>query len=80
MSDQDQTNALKSLDVDWLRKQISVSERPGDECLLLSLHKARYERPDMPKELRHESGKWLRDRGYHRLFNADVLDEGELPE
>ncbi|MDA3833733.1 MAG: hypothetical protein PF495_10070 [Spirochaetales bacterium] len=78
----DQFNALKTLDVEWLKQQAINANvtPPTDEVALLSLHKSRYERPDVPKELRHESGHWLRANNYRRIFGAEVLPEGELPE
>lgn len=52
--------------------------RMGRLPVLISLHKARYEADWMPEALRHESAKWLRDRGYGRI-RGDLLPPGQLP-
>jgi hypothetical protein len=70
--------ALRTLDLDYARNQMG---RPAsDEMLLLSLHKARYECTGIEPEYRHESARWLRERGYGRLTGTPLLDDGELPE
>lgn len=59
-----------------------VSERFPDcppDMRLTVLHKARYECTTIPPELRHESGAWLREKGYKRITGDEVLPEGELP-
>ncbi len=81
MKKKTQYKIVKTLDIDaaknLARKQGQVP--PNDEVVLLGLHKTRYERPDMPKELRHASGEWLRSGGYGRLTGEPLLPEGELP-
>jgi len=42
------------------------------------MHKARYETTSIPRELRHASGAWLRERSYGRVCGP-LLPEGELP-
>lgn len=69
--------ALISLDLDWARTQIP--DAAGDYALLASMHKARYECCDIPAELRHASGHWLRERGMGRFTGKALLPEGELP-
>ncbi len=70
--------ALRDLDMDYARNQMG---RPAsDEMVLLSLHKARYECTAIEDSYRHDSGKWLRERGYGRMTGTPLLPEGELPE
>lgn len=52
----------------------------GDEILLLSIHKARYECCDISPELRQISRKWLEERGYKRMFQEPFPADGSLPE
>jgi len=77
----EQLRACKMLDIEWCKQQAINDGRqpPDDDVILIALHKSRYEWPDVPAELRHASGHWLRENRYKRLFGADVLPEGELP-
>jgi len=73
--------ALLALDVDWALVNAGPSPfgaPPTREVMLIALHKARYECPDMPAEARHSSGAWLRERGYGWRVGP-LLPEGELP-
>lgn len=70
-------DALTKLDLEWARRQ--VPRYSDAHVLLMALHKARYECTDIAPELRHASGAWLRERGYHRLTGRPLLPEGELP-
>lgn len=69
--------AFRTLDLDYARNQMG---RPtSDEVLILALHKARYECTGIEPEYRHESARWLRERGYGRSIGGPLLPEGELP-
>lgn len=70
--------ALASLDMDYARRMLPNAE--NDMVRLMAMHKARYETTTMPRELRHESGEWLRSRGYRRIGGLPLLPEGELPQ
>lgn len=72
----ERNEALSSLNLDWAR---SVIPGADSEALLCAMHKARYECSAIAKELRHESGAWLKDRGFKRLGGFELLDEGILP-
>jgi hypothetical protein len=73
--------ALLNLDVEWAKSKISFPTNPvDDETVLCSLHKSRYESTRIPDEPRHESARWLRERGYGRLGGLPLLPEGELPD
>lgn len=76
-----QYKIVKTLDIDAAKNLSRKAGKtpPDDYVVLLGLHKARYERPDMLPELRHESGDWLRARGYGRLTGEPLLPEGQLP-
>lgn len=50
-----------------------------DHGALMAMHKARYEHPDIERELRLESEQWLRIHGYHRIGGGPLLPPGELP-
>lgn len=67
---------LAELDVD-----AALSWVPGlsREEILVGMHKARYECPDIAPELRHASGEWLRQRGFCRTHGRPLLPFGELP-
>lgn len=67
---------LRTLDV-----AAAQAKMPGasDEVVLIALHKARYDCTAIEDELRHESARWLRERGYRGL-TGPLLPEGELPE
>ena len=56
--------AMKTLDIDWVRQQAAdAGDTPlSDDVILCALHKSRYEVEAIPKELRHESGHWLRKK------------------
>lgn len=70
---------LRDLDVEEAKLMLGpAAERAGDEVILMSLHKGRYDCVDMPDELRHESAAWLRERGYSGAFGP-LLPPGELP-
>lgn len=67
---------LMSLDVDAAMPYVPGVSRDG--CLA-GLHKLRYECPEIPAELRHASGEWLRANGYSRIQGRPLLPLGELP-
>lgn len=68
---------LMTLNLDWARAQIPV---PLDDfTLLVSIHKARYECPELPDSYRHESAEWLRERGFKGMHGLDLLPPGQLP-
>lgn len=70
-------HALASLDMTYARR--AMPDASSDEVRLIAMHKARYETTNMPRELRHASGEWLRVRGYFRWGGLPILPEGELP-
>lgn len=74
---QQRNKALIALDLDWARTQ--GPNAPDDFTVLAAMHKARYDCCDIPAELRHESGNWLRARGMSRLGGLELLPEGVLP-
>jgi hypothetical protein len=69
--------ALLALDLDYARKQFPHAS--SDEVLLLSMHKARYELPSLPREARLESAEWLRANHYSG-YGRPLLPPGQLPE
>lgn len=69
--------ALANLDMEYARRMIPLAS--SDEVRLIAMHKARYEAASLAPELRHESGQWLRERGYKRGTGGDLLPEGRLP-
>lgn len=71
--------ALANLDLEWAAEQTPPGRAtPSKEVMLIAMHKARYECRAIAAELRHESGAWLRERGYSRSYGP-LLPEGELP-
>jgi hypothetical protein len=77
--------ALLALDMRWARAQareacrVSGRTMPGDDVLLAGMHKARYECKDLPAEARHESRRWLQERGLVRLGMQAFLPDDQLP-
>lgn len=69
--------ALAALDMDYARRL--MPDVSSDEVRIIAMHKARYETTTMARELRHESGAWLRAHGYGRFGGLPLLPEGELP-
>ena len=65
--------ALESLDIAWARK--NSHGRSDDKTLLIALHKTRIECTDMSSELRRESIKWLRQRGFRRVDGREIPQE-----
>lgn len=72
---QERNKALVELDEAYVAK-IWPGAKP--EIRLLILHKTRYSCTDIDPELRHESGRWLRQHGFG-AFDGALLPEGELP-
>ena len=68
--------ALIALDENYVARKIPKA--PADMRLLI-LHKSRYCCTAIPNELRHESGRWLRERGYKQMSAEAILPDGELP-
>jgi hypothetical protein len=75
MAERDQ--ALMTLDMEYARRFMPGAS--SDFVRLAAMHKVRYEITTMPRELRHESGAWLREMGYGRQCGLDLLPEGQLP-
>jgi hypothetical protein len=73
----ERNKALSNLDMEWARRNMQGAS--SDHVRLLAMHKARYECTSIAAELRHLSAKWLRDRGYLRMYRMELLPEGELP-
>lgn len=72
--------ALATLDMDFARSMIG-DPSADDETLLAAMHKARFEVPDMPDALRHESRRWLEAHGMGRLRPGIPWPEGDaLPD
>lgn len=69
--------ALIGLDLDYARELFPAAS--SNQVLLASMHKARYEIPAIPAELRHASGNWLREHGFGRFDGSGLLPEGLLP-
>ena len=67
--------ALIALDLEYARGLMPATT---DDVRLIAMHKARYETTSIPRELRHASGAWLRERSYGRV-RGPLLPEGELP-
>jgi len=65
-------------------RELDTSKVPGEnwnvEMKLTALHKARYECTEIEPELRHESRKWLEERGMKRLGMLEFEPDGRLPE
>lgn len=70
--------ALATLDLYFARSMIP--DCTDEETLLAALHKARFEVPDMPDALRHESRRWLESRGLGRLRNIPWPEGDALPD
>ena len=69
--------ALAALDWEYARK---FMPNTTDAVRLIAMHKARYEAVMVDSALRHESRRWLAERGYKRLTGTELLPQGELPE
>lgn len=74
----ERNKALSELDMEWARRK--MPEATNDHIRLLAMHKSRYECLHIDAQLRHDSGKWLKENGYKRMFGMELLPEGELPE
>jgi hypothetical protein len=74
---EERRKGLSTLNMEWARQVLPAAI--DDETRLIAMHKARYDCPDITAELRHESGRWLRERGYGALGGRPLLDEGLLP-
>lgn len=61
----ERTAALVALDINYARKR---APHLDTHTLLVGMHKARYECAAIDPLLRHESGEWLKERGYQRLY------------
>lgn len=68
---------LIALDLRWARKAMPLAS--CDEVRLMTMHKVRYASREVPTELRHASGDWLRLRGLHSHTGEVLLPTGELP-
>lgn len=68
---------LEALDVAAARQH--MPDASSEEVVLLALHKARYLCGHVRAELRHQSGAWLRERGYGMYMGEPLLPPGELP-
>lgn len=73
----DRDEALLNLNIKWIMNNTNCKD---ENVAIVTAHKARYEATSLPPEKRHESRKWLEDRGYKRLTGTDFLPDGELPE
>lgn len=73
----ERNRALLAIDMKWARQM--MPDATSDHVLLVAMHKARYECPDLDNAARHASGEWLRQHGYRRLGGHPLLPEGELP-
>lgn len=73
---QERNSALIRMDINYLRRSM-----PGttDLVRIIAAHKIRYEQVDLPREIRVQSGEWLRERGYHRAYGRALLPQGQLP-
>lgn len=71
--------AFREMDMTFARHMLR-GRLTTDAVLIMALHKARYECTDLEPEYRHESARWLRERGYGRQTGGALLPEGELPE
>jgi hypothetical protein len=68
-----------SLSVTMAKKMNILPRAWSDEKILFALHKLRYEMPQAPDDKRHESRRWLEQRGMHRWQMQPWPPEGELP-
>lgn len=69
--------ALLALDMDWARRIMPTAS--CDEVRLAAMHKTRYELTHLPRQARHASGQWLRERGYWRARGDGLLEVWVLP-
>lgn len=60
---QERDEALKTLNIEWGRRNIVGRSGVDDEMVLAALHKARYQITYFDKSLRIESRRWLEARG-----------------
>ena len=74
----ERNKALCELDMDYARQLMPLAS--NDFVRLIGMHKARYECTDIPRELRHESGNWLRERNLKAFKGKELMAEGILPE
>lgn len=72
--------ALIAMDVERMRKLMGMPEHARPLALLAGMHKARYNIPSIPAELRHESAAWLRAHGLTDIHGIPLLPPGQLPE
>jgi hypothetical protein len=70
--------ALRTLDLVWARD--CFPNASSDDVLLAAMHKARYDCVGIEDALRHDSARWLRERGLGALGGRPLLPEGQLPE
>ena len=63
---------LISLNLNEARKLFPSLEHKSDDFVLLTLHKARYECVNIPREYRSKSGAWLISNGYTRMNGTPV--------
>jgi len=73
----EKNKALCELDMVYARDLLPSAS--CDYSRLASLHKARYECVEIPRELRHESGLWLKENNFKRMTGEEILPEGVLP-
>lgn len=68
--------ALIAMDMSWGRAMF-----PGapDADIEIAMHKARYHSTDLPRNVRHQSAQWLRERGHADVLGEPVMAEGMLP-
>lgn len=69
--------ALTAMDLTWLRERLPPNT--AEEVVLMTAHKTRYECVNIAPELRHESRKWLQERGLGRMNGFPFPFDDELP-
>lgn len=70
----DRKLALETLDMAYARRNFPKAS--SDEVLLLAMHKARYECTDIAPNLRRASAKWIKARGFKRLYDLPWPKKG----
>jgi hypothetical protein len=71
--------AMCALDIEYFRAHFVQDDKATDHVVMLYLHKARYECPDIEDRLRLISGEYLRRNKARRWDGSPLLAPGELP-
>lgn len=71
--------AIANMDLKAFRLSEPATGDLSDEALTISMHKMRFEMTCLSDADRLESGKWLSNNGYSRMYNLEFPPAGSLP-